>query len=112
MDGPAIYRQATRVLPLSLAKSLAKAGLLATDIAHVFPHQPNINILRKVAEISGIPFERFHTNMDRYANTSAACVPIVMHEAVAAGLVKPGELVALVTLGVGWSWGSAIIRWS
>lgn len=111
MDGAAIYRHATTLMPQSLAKSLARSGLVAQDVNHVFPHQPNINIVKKVAEVSGIPFERFHTNMDRYANTSAAAVPIVLHEAIVAGELKPGEIVAIVTIGVGWAWGSAVMRW-
>jgi len=43
--------------------------------------------------------------------TAAASVPIALHEAVQAGLVRDGNLVLLASFGTGFSWGATLIRW-
>jgi len=111
MDGRAVYDMAIYRIPWTLGRSLQKAELTVQDIDHVIPHQPSIQILKRSAEILGVPFERFHTNMDRYANTSAASLPLVLHETHAAGLLKKGQVLAFIAVGAGWTWGSAIMRW-
>jgi 3-oxoacyl-[acyl-carrier-protein] synthase-3 len=58
-----------------------------------------------------VPFSKFHTNMDKYANTSAATVGIILDETVKAGLINKGEIVAFAAVGAGWAWGSLIMKW-
>lgn len=111
MDGQAVYNMAINRIPETLQKSLQKAGLSVSDIDHVLPHQPSINVLKKTAEIMGVPFSKFHTNMDKYANTSAATVGIILDETVKAGLINKGEIVAFAAVGAGWAWGSLIMKW-
>ena len=111
MDGKAVYEMATYRIPWTLGRSLQKAGISLQDIHHVIPHQPSIKILKKSADILGIPFRLFHTNMDRYANTSAAAVPLLLHEVHEAGQLTKGQHLAFLAVGAGWTWGSAIIRW-
>lgn len=111
MDGKAVYDMAIYRIPWTLGRSLQKAGLTTQDIDHVIPHQPSIQILKRSAEILGIPFDRFHTNMDRYANTSAATIPLVLHETREAGHLKKGQVLAFIAVGAGWTWGSVILRW-
>lgn len=50
-------------------------------------------------------------NIEKYGNTSSASIPIAMHEASIAGLIKPGSLTLLVVVGAGLTWGAALIRW-
>jgi 3-oxoacyl-[acyl-carrier-protein] synthase-3 len=50
-------------------------------------------------------------NIEKYGNTSSASIPIAMHEASKAGLIKPGSLTLLVVVGAGLTWGAALIRW-
>jgi 3-oxoacyl-[acyl-carrier-protein] synthase-3 len=111
MDGKAVYNMAVNRIPWTLGRSLQRAGLTVQDIDHVIPHQPNIQILKRSAEILEVPFNRFHTNMDRYANTSAASIPLVLNEIHEAGYLKKGQVLAFIAVGAGWTWGSAIVRW-
>jgi 3-oxoacyl-[acyl-carrier-protein] synthase-3 len=112
MDGQAVYNMATLRIPQTLQRSLEKAGMSISDIDHVLPHQPSMNVLKKTAEIMDIPFNKFYTNMDKYANTSAATVAIILDEAVKSGSLKEGDIVAFAAVGAGWAWGSLIMRWS
>ncbi|MBU2578431.1 ketoacyl-ACP synthase III [Patescibacteria group bacterium] len=112
MDGKAVYNMAIERLPMTLERSLKIANLTINDIDHIIPHQPSIGILKKTAEIMNIPFEKFHTNMDKYANTSAATVGITLDEAVRSKAVKPNDIIAFAAVGAGWTWGSLIVKWS
>jgi len=49
--------------------------------------------------------------VERYGNAAAASVPIALHEAVGAGLVRDGDLVLLTAFGAGMSWGATLVRW-
>ena len=71
----------------------------------------NRRIIDAVTEKLGIPSEKTFINIEKYGNTSSASIPIAMHEACEAGLIKPGCLTLLVVVGAGLTWGAALIRW-
>ena len=48
---------------------------------------------------------------ERYGNTTAASIPLALHEAGDAGLVRDGALVCLAAFGAGFTWGAALLRW-
>ena len=64
-------------------------------------------VLRKV----DIPEEKIYLNLQRYGNTSAASVPMALHEAVEEGRIQEGSLVLLVAFGAGLTWGYNLVRW-
>jgi len=59
----------------------------------------------------GLPMDRVFVNVDRYGNTGAASVYVALEEAIAAGRVRPGDLVLLAAFGGGFAWGAVLIRW-
>jgi 3-oxoacyl-[acyl-carrier-protein] synthase III len=111
MDGHLVYETAIQVIPSALRSVLTKSGLQPGDVDHIIPHQPSIRILEESARRIGIPFEKFHTNMDRYANTSSATIPLLLDEVNRSGVIRPGEIVGFVAVGAGWAWGASILRW-
>ena len=111
MDGPTVFKAASEVVPRCIHRLMKRNGLGACDIDIVIPHQPSISLLRNIARQAGIPFEKFRTNMDRYANTAGATIPIVLHEAVVNSDFKPGDIVMFAAAGAGFTAGAAIHRW-
>jgi 3-oxoacyl-[acyl-carrier-protein] synthase-3 len=111
MQGRAVFVQAVRRFKEVVAECLAANGVGIGDVDRFIFHQANLRIIEAVAEGLGIPPERCYNNVDRYGNTAAASVPIALHEAVAAGLVREGDLVLLAAFGTGFSWGATLIRW-
>ncbi len=111
MNGRAVYDTGTRVLPETILDLLGKRGLSVSDVSCVIPHQPSIRVLRRTAEILGMPFEKIRRNMDRYANTAGATVPLLLDEVARAGGLREGDLVLFAAVGSGWTWGAAIYRW-
>jgi 3-oxoacyl-[acyl-carrier-protein] synthase-3 len=111
MNGREVYRFAVRVLPDALAEAFAANGVTARDVDHMISHQANLRIVESVLDRVGIPMDRCWLNLDRYGNTSSASLPISLDEANRAGRLKPGDLVAMMAIGAGMAWGSALMRW-
>lgn len=112
MNGSAVYRFATTVLPPTIRQVLADTKLRIDDIDFMIPHQPSIAILRDTAQAIGLPFAKVMTNMDRYANTAGGTIPILLDETNRSGRLKPGHHILFAAVGAGWTWGASIIRWS
>jgi 3-oxoacyl-[acyl-carrier-protein] synthase III len=112
MDGKAVFASATKALPKAINQVLEDTGLVIRDIDIMIPHQPSIRILQKTAEIIGLPFEKVMTNMDKYANTSGATIPILLDEVNKSGKIKKGDIVLFAAVGSGWTYGASIIKWA
>lgn len=112
MNGREVYETATKVLPQSIFQVLNDTGLNICDIDMLIPHQPSIMILKKTAEIIGLPFEKVMTNMERYANTSGGTIPILLDEVNRQGMLIPGKKILFAAVGAGWTWGASILKWS
>jgi 3-oxoacyl-[acyl-carrier-protein] synthase-3 len=91
---------------------LRESGLTPSDVDLIVPHQANRRIIETLAERLEVPLDRFFINLDRYGNTSAASIPLALDEAVRAGRIRPGQVVASVAFGAGLTWGSAVMRWT
>lgn len=108
MDAQDVYRTATRVLPLAIRDVLEKCGMQMTEIDHLVPHQASMKVLRTVAAELSLPLDKLHTNMDRYANTSSATIPLLLDESLRSGRIGKGENVLFAAVGSGWTWGAAL----
>jgi 3-oxoacyl-[acyl-carrier-protein] synthase-3 len=111
MDGGAVFRIAVKVLEDVALETLAAAGLQASAIDWLIPHQANIRIIQATAKKLGMSMERVITTVDRHANTSAASVPLALDEAVRDGRIRPGHHVMLEGVGGGFTWGAVLIKW-
>ena len=109
MNGRAVYNKATSALPIAINQILKDNKLTIADIDYLIPHQAGIRVLKKTAELIGLPFEKVLTNMDRYGNTAGASIPILMDEARRSGKLE-GKLVLLAAVGSGWTWGVGLIK--
>ena len=112
MNGREVFNEATKALPKAIFQVLKDAGMTIDDIDLMIPHQPSIGILKKTAEIIGLPFEKVMTNMDKYANTSGGTIPILLDEVKKSGRIKPGDLILFAAVGAGWTYGASLIKWA
>ena len=111
MNGQEVFKTAVDVVPTCIMNLLHKNNCKIDDIKCLLPHQPSIGILKKIAEKIEMPFEKVKTNMDRYANTSGATIPIILDETRKNGGFQTGDLVLFAAVGAGWTWGSALYKW-
>ncbi len=111
MAGKDVFRHAVTNLSDVIGEALDAAGLNATDLDWIVPHQANMRILEATARRLDLPFDKVITTIDHHANTSAASVPLALAEATGDGRIRPGHLVALEAMGGGFTWGSSLVRW-
>jgi len=110
MKGPEVFKHAVTNLSRVLEETLAKAGLPASEVDWVVPHQANRRILDATAKKLGLDPSKVIVTVDEHANTSAASVPLAYDVAVRDGRIKPGDLVVLEAMGGGFTWGAAAVR--
>jgi len=111
MSGREVYKFAVSVLPDALMEALTANGMEVDDVDHVVSHQANIRIVESVLGKAGIPMSKCWINLDRYGNTSSASLPISIDEASRTGRLKEGDVVIMMAIGAGITWGSGLIRW-
>ena len=111
MNGREVFKFAVRVLGDSGTEVLEKTGLSNNDVDWLIPHQANVRIIQAAAERFGIPMEKTVVNLAKYGNTSAATVPLALHEAVNDGRVKDGQQLLFVAFGGGLSWAACTMKW-
>jgi len=110
MNGREVFRHAVNLLAAAVNEALAANELTSKDIDWLVPHQANRRIIDGVGRKLGLPAEQVVVTVDMHANTSAASIPLAMHQAVKDGRIRPGHLVLLEALGGGLTWGSALLR--
>lgn len=111
MAGKKVFRLAVDAMESTARACLDKAGIPAEEVGHVIPHQANMRIIELLADRLNLPLKRFFTHLERYGNTSAACIPIAIHEAIASGKIHPGDRTLLIAFGGGLTWASALLEW-
>jgi len=112
MDGRAVFSHAIPRFCEAMNEVLEKTGCAIGDVDLFIPHQANERITRMVAKKIGLPDEKVVSNIDRYGNTTAATIPICMVEAREDGRLKKGGLLLIASFGSGFTWASALIRWT
>ncbi|ABM38375.1 beta-ketoacyl-ACP synthase III [Polaromonas naphthalenivorans] len=111
MDGKAVFKLAVGVLESAARATLAKAGLLETDIDWLIPHQANLRIMHSTAKKLKLPLEKLIVTVDEHGNTSAASIPLALDEAVRSGKVKKGDILMLEGVGGGFTWGAVLLKY-
>ncbi len=109
MEGKAVFRFASEIVPQCIHTLLEATGKSLDEIAHVVCHQANGRIIDHVVKKLGAPPEKFFKNMQRYANTSAASIPIALDEMSERGLLHSGQSVLCVGFGAGLTWGGVLL---
>ncbi len=110
MAGREVYRFAVTQMQDVIKRTCDDAGITVDDLTLVIPHQSNLRIIESACNRVGMPLERVVINIDRYGNSSAASVAVALHESVAGGRIKSGDLAMLVAFGAGLTWGSILLR--
>jgi 3-oxoacyl-[acyl-carrier-protein] synthase-3 len=107
-----VYKYAIKLMADVSAEVAQRNGLTSKDIQLFIPHQANQRIVEASAERLGLTEDQVLSNIDHYANTTAATIPLGMADAIEQGRLKPGDNVILAAFGAGFTWGGIYIRWS
>ena len=111
MNGQEVYNFAVGAVT-GIAEALMEAeGITANDLVRIVPHQANARIIQSAAKRLRIPVEKFFLNIEEYANTSAASIPIALDEMNRSGQLKKGDLIMTIGFGGGLTYGGNLIIW-
>lgn len=108
MDGRAVFRFAVEKMTEAFKQLLIDNNLSVEDINLLIPHQANARIIEKIIEETGIDSERVVVTLGKHANTSAASIPLALNEIKNEIFSKKN--VVLLSIGAGFTWGAALIR--
>ncbi len=110
MDGGDVFSFALRTVPPTLQALLDKSGLTLDQIDFLIPHQANKFVLERLRAKLKFPPDKFWIDMENSGNTVSSTIPIALESALQTGRIKPGNRVALVGFGVGYSWGATMVK--
>jgi 3-oxoacyl-[acyl-carrier-protein] synthase-3 len=111
MDGKLVFKNAVERMTTVLMETLLAQGWTGNDIDLFLFHQANLRINQYIADMLAIPPEKTIHNIQRYGNTTAATIPLLLDEANQTGRLTPGTKLALVAFGSGFTWGSCLLEW-
>ncbi len=111
MNGREVFKHAVDKLTASVEETLRCNNLKITDIDWLIPHQANIRIIEAVVKKLDFPIEKVINTVDKHANTSAASIPLALDYAIQESKIKSGNLVLLIAIGAGLTWGSVLLRY-
>ena len=110
MEGKEVYKFVVTQLPGYIEECVKKSGLSFDEIDYLVPHQANMRIIEALEKRLGFAPERVITNIEEYANTSAASIPIALVEGIQKGKMKLPCTAVLTGFGAGMTIGSAVVR--
>ena len=111
MNGQEVYNFAVGAITNVLEDLMKVGNLSVDDIARIVPHQANARIIQAARRRLHMTAEKFYLNIEEYANTSAASIPIALDEMNRAGELKKGDTILTVGFGGGLTYGGNIIIW-
>jgi 3-oxoacyl-[acyl-carrier-protein] synthase III len=111
-EGQSVFKYAVRRMSELACHVLERNGLTSSDLALVVPHQANLRIIRAMQERLGVDDSKVLVNIDRFANTTAATIPLGLVDAVEQKRLRKGDLVLLIAVGAGYTTGAVLMRWA
>ena len=110
MQGREVFKHAVTCMGDAAEHILKQTGLTSNQVDLLISHQANKRIIDATAKRINLPPERVFTNVHKYGNTSAASIPISIHEALQEGRLQQGSLAVLAAFGGGFTWASCAVR--
>lgn len=110
MEGNKIFKLAVNSMYKACNKLLKRNNLDINSIDWLITHQANLRIIKALGRKLKINKRKVVVNIEKYANTSAATIPIALDEAIRNKKIRHGELVLMASFGAGLTSGSILVR--
>lgn len=111
MDGHEVFKFVIKTIPLTIQQVLEKSSCTKEEIRYYVLHQANQRILESISKKLNEPIEKFPMNLDKYGNTSAASIPILLDKMNKKNMLNRGDKIILSGFGGGLTWGTTLIEW-
>lgn len=111
MNGQEVFKAAVKTMAAHSEKVIKDAGKTMEDVDWFIPHQANLRIIEAVGNRFNFPSEKVIVNVDKYANTSSASIPIALDEFIRAGKIQRGDNLLLAAFGAGLTAGAVFLKY-
>ncbi|ARA94072.1 ketoacyl-ACP synthase III [Rhodothermaceae bacterium RA] len=109
-EGRQVFKYAVEGMAGVAAEIMERNELVGDDVRYLVPHQANQRIISATARRMGIGMDKVMMNIERYGNTTAATIPLCLHDWERD--LRRGDNLVLAAFGGGFTWGAAYLRWA
>ncbi|MBY0433113.1 MAG: ketoacyl-ACP synthase III [Cyclobacteriaceae bacterium] len=109
-EGSAVFKFAVTNMADVAAQIAERNHLKANDIQWLVPHQANKRIIDATASRVGITEDKVMMNIERYGNTTAGTIPLLLWDYEKK--LKKGDNLILAAFGGGFTWGAVYVKWA
>lgn len=109
-EGQPVFKAAVSNMADTAVELMKKNNLTSDDIAYLVPHQANMRIIEATGKRMGLPSEKVMVNIQKYGNTTAATLPLLLWDYE--NKLKKGDNLVLATFGAGFTWGAIWLKWA
>lgn len=110
MNGKQVYKFGVETLPREITAIMNRLNISIDDIDYLVPHQPSHNVLKQTAKTLNLPESKVCFNMEQYANTAGASVPMALYRLIKEDKVNNNDTLILAAIGSGWTYGVGILK--
>lgn len=109
-EGSAVFKFAVTNMADISAQVAERNHLTADTIQWLVPHQANKRIIDATANRVGISEDKVMMNIERYGNTTAGTIPLLLWDYEKQ--LKKGDNLLLAAFGGGFTWGAVYVKWA
>ncbi len=109
-DGQVVFKFAVTHMADAAEQIMLRNELTNKDVQYLVSHQANKRIIDATARRMGIVEEKVLMNIERYGNTTAATIPLLLNDYE--DLFKKGDNIVVSAFGAGFTWGAALLKWA
>ena len=109
-DGKTVFKSAVSEMCNAAEKIIKRNKIDTNKIAYLVPHQANKRIIDAVAKRINLPSQKVMKNIEKYGNTTAATLPLLLNDYEKK--LRPGDKLIFAAFGGGFTWGAAYLTWS
>jgi 3-oxoacyl-[acyl-carrier-protein] synthase-3 len=109
-EGQAVFKFAVKGMADVSAEVMERNNLKGDDVQWLVPHQANKRIIDATADRVGVPEEKIMMNIEKYGNTTAATIPLLLWDYESK--LKKGDNLIISAFGGGFTWGSIWVTWA
>lgn len=109
-EGATVFKFAVTNMAEISAEVMQRNNLTSNDVTWLVPHQANKRIIDATASRMGITDDKVMMNIEKYGNTTAGTLPLLMWDYEKR--LKKGDNLILAAFGGGFTWGAIYLKWA
>ena len=108
-DGQNVFKHAVSKMADASEEIMKRNSLTNIDVNYLIAHQANKRIIDATAARMGIVDDKVLMNIERYGNTTAATIPLILSDYESK--LKKEDKIIFAAFGAGFTWGAMYLKW-